>query len=620
MRLRCSAITRMLCVAVFLGGSAAGAATGRVTAVAGDGTLTMSLGARDGVEVGMTGRIRESQTVGGKAMTLDVATFRVKSVTEQTSKADLVQVGQGWTVAAGMEVAFDRALTPKAAPAPKATPRSVRVPPTTAPPAAKSPLPAPDAAQGEVAVTLGARIGNRLDARTGGRIVEWVSPSSDAAASLRRDDVILSIDGADPSAWHANAGDVVNVVVSRAGERHTFALPVREAVPVFTADCSRGEAAGCTSLAEMLVSGDPARAGQHAAQGCEGGDPVGCLLEGQLRLEGRGLPKDVARGMALVGQSCDRGHGFGCVVLGETLLFGREGVVTDAPRAVRLLDRACQDGELAGCADLAVAYKGGLGVAQDGKRAVELSERACEGGVPAACSILAITLRETRGPGYDAARVARLAERGCDGGEPNGCLLLGSLHAVGEGVPADVDRAQQKMQRACDLGHAQACTIVTRLTEQLKPLDDARRGAFEAAALGDLRTMVSAQAAYQSANVGWYEGRLSCLGTPWDCIPRYPRSGPRFLDPELASGQVKLSYSRKLIAGPKPNRLPAGQASPSSATRYAYTVTPVPGAPQGSRSFCGDASGNICFRTDGREIVAPSAWCPVETGCVLLRP
>ena len=57
----------------------------------------------------------------------------------------------------------------------------------------------------------------------------------------------------------------------------------------------------------------------------------------------------------------------------------------------------------------------------------------------------------------------------------------------------------------------------------------ARVSANESATLGDIRPLISAQAAYQSANAGFYEGACSCLTLPSDpaCIPSYPPSPPR---------------------------------------------------------------------------------------------
>src|SRR6187401_1480318 len=44
----------------------------------------------------------------------------------------------------------------------------------------------------------------------------------------------------------------------------------------------------------------------------------------------------------------------------------------------------------------------------------------------------------------------------------------------------------------------------------------ARVSANEAAAIGDTRTVISAEAAYQSANSGFY-GQLTCMATPSGC-------------------------------------------------------------------------------------------------------
>src|SRR4051794_24740717 len=65
----------------------------------------------------------------------------------------------------------------------------------------------------------------------------------------------------------------------------------------------------------------------------------------------------------------------------------------------------------------------------------------------------------------------------------------------------------------------------------------ARVAANESATIGDTRTMISAEAAYQSANGGFYEGTPSCMTQPWagTCIPQYPTNAPTFLDSQLAA-------------------------------------------------------------------------------------
>ena len=68
-------------------------------------------------------------------------------------------------------------------------------------------------------------------------------------------------------------------------------------------------------------------------------------------------------------------------------------------------------------------------------------------------------------------------------------------------------------------------------------LKKARREANEASALGDLRTVLSAQAVYQSS-FGHY-GELRCLADVKKCQPTYEGTAPNFLDPALAEARMK---------------------------------------------------------------------------------
>lgn len=126
----------------------------------------------------------------------------------------------------------------------------------------------------------------------------------------------------------------------------------------------------------------------------------------------------------------------------------------------------------------------------------------------------------------------------------------------------------------------------------------ARVSANEAAAIGDIRTVISAQAAYQSAN-GWYD-TLECLASPQRCIPNCASAAPTFLDATLAMATVKSGYRRTFHPGPPPppEKL-LSASSPSSLASYAYVAVPDQRNRTGVRAFCGDASGRICFTSDG---------------------
>jgi len=131
-------------------------------------------------------------------------------------------------------------------------------------------------------------------------------------------------------------------------------------------------------------------------------------------------------------------------------------------------------------------------------------------------------------------------------------------------------------------------------------LPRARVSANESATIGDIRTVISAQAAYQSANGGWYASDPLCLSVPTGgtCIPNYPTNGPTFLDPNITAQNAKSGYSRSFQAGPSVavNSAISGSASTSS---YAYLAQPVTSGQSGVRGFGGDASGILCFTSNG---------------------
>jgi prepilin-type N-terminal cleavage/methylation domain-containing protein len=131
----------------------------------------------------------------------------------------------------------------------------------------------------------------------------------------------------------------------------------------------------------------------------------------------------------------------------------------------------------------------------------------------------------------------------------------------------------------------------------------ARVSANEAATIGDIRTVISAQAAYQSSNGGYYDSEMTCLNNPSaGCIPNYPTNAPTFLDSQVASQLSKSGYSRTIHADviPPPNYNTA-VSSTSSTPAYRYTASPVTLGQTGVRGFGGDSSGVLCFSPSGTE-------------------
>ena len=131
----------------------------------------------------------------------------------------------------------------------------------------------------------------------------------------------------------------------------------------------------------------------------------------------------------------------------------------------------------------------------------------------------------------------------------------------------------------------------------------ARVAANEASAIGNVRTVISAQAVYQAVNQGFYDGRAECLSGPQTCIPDY--TGPTFIDAALFAGP-RSGYVHELQGG-----APAAAAkgiSPSSTDAFAVIAYPAVAGKTGVRAFCGDATGRVCAIASGsrEELIAGS--------------
>jgi type IV pilus assembly protein PilA len=146
----------------------------------------------------------------------------------------------------------------------------------------------------------------------------------------------------------------------------------------------------------------------------------------------------------------------------------------------------------------------------------------------------------------------------------------------------------------------------------------ARVSANEAATIGDVRTVISAEAAYQSANGGWYDV-LSCLNGPASgCIPSYPTNAPTFLDSAMGTMISKSGYDRSFQSGPSPSSINTNTSSATSMTAYVYIATPITQGQTGVRGFGGDSSGFLCFTTTGTAPGAASGAIQVSS-CTILQ-
>jgi hypothetical protein len=198
-----------------------------------------------------------------------------------------------------------------------------------------------------------------------------------------------------------------------------------------------------------------------------------------------------------------------------------------------------------------------------------------------------------------------------------GLLLVGAMTSVVLGVVALV-KASREPEEYGGKGLAITGIVLSAVSILIIPffgivaaiaipsLLRARVSANEAAALGDVREVIRAEAQYQSANAGYFD-RLECLAAPETCIPGH--HGPSLISGRLVSTATEKGYHRTFHPGPRAVPTPA-RASPSSLMGFAYVATPAVPGRTGVRTFCGDATGVICHATG--PVVPELGVCPKD--------
>jgi len=139
----------------------------------------------------------------------------------------------------------------------------------------------------------------------------------------------------------------------------------------------------------------------------------------------------------------------------------------------------------------------------------------------------------------------------------------------------------------------------------------ARVSAQEAAAIGDVRTVLSGEAAYVSSNSG-YPGSITCLNNPQACLSAYPANAPTFLDATIVNLTPKGGYSRSWFET-APAVVPATSIA-GAVQNFCYSATPTVSGQTGVRGFGGDTSGRICYTPGGADPCGGAqlpAACPV---------
>jgi len=145
----------------------------------------------------------------------------------------------------------------------------------------------------------------------------------------------------------------------------------------------------------------------------------------------------------------------------------------------------------------------------------------------------------------------------------------------------------------------------------------ARVSANEAQAIGDSRSVISAEQTYASANCGFFGPLTDLCRTGGDCvgvnIPNYPSIAPEFVGGDLGRDNVyaKSGYDRQMEMQVSVSA-DSNRCSSQSFSDYCYHSTPTNLGLSGVRGFMGSAVGAIYVTQDGALVP-----CPVSGSSIL---
>lgn len=233
----------------------------------------------------------------------------------------------------------------------------------------------------------------------------------------------------------------------------TASAVVADCTPPSEAErCRTGEAAACVPAGVAAREQDPAAAAELWAHGCGLGDAQSCHNAGIAYAGMEGVPPNPARALQLYQQGCDRGLAVSCHNAARVSFPGGAGA-PDAAAKRRLLERACEGDHAPACVDLALDIH-----EEDGPRAVQLLQAACEAGELLGCKNHgAMYLNGQAGLPRDQARGVELIGRACAGGEASSCRVLGGIAGHANTRAETRAAAVEQLRAACAAGRQPAC-------------------------------------------------------------------------------------------------------------------------------------------------------------------
>jgi TPR repeat protein len=139
---------------------------------------------------------------------------------------------------------------------------------------------------------------------------------------------------------------------------------------------------------QSLRNGDAATAEQLHVNLCGLGYIRSCTMWGSILLADKYVPRDIARGRALLVYACDHQSATACELLAAASIDGQHGLPRDEATGTRFLVKACELGERRACFSLCDRIYEGRGAVQDMVAAADCYKMACDEGDALSCEAL----------------------------------------------------------------------------------------------------------------------------------------------------------------------------------------------------------------------------------------
>jgi TPR repeat protein len=267
----------------------------------------------------------------------------------------------------------------------------------------------------------------------------------------------------------------------------------RKVLSLLIPSAAKGSVAALSGLGDLFARGagaiaaEPARAARYYERAAAEGDMHGKYRLALMLLDGKGIPADVDRAIALLEDLSAGGDPWILIQLADVYASGK---AKPAERAIHYLDKAVAKDHAPAMVRLAQLYQSGIGaVAPDAGKAAGLLERSASLGNAGGQVLLAQMLLKS-GKVPDATRAVGLLEQAAATGDAWATTILADMLIRGDRVQPDGARALALLKPLADADNAAALAglgnLYTLGAGSVRP-DPAKAATYleAAAALGD---------------------------------------------------------------------------------------------------------------------------------------